>query len=142
MFLIWWAAGLVVSLLIGGWATRKSLGWIRKKIKKRAEIIDKISKDDYKRFFGHEYFSPWITGTFERLFFTILVAFNVSGTATAMIVWISVKMAVDWLAVLKDGKEEWQRQIAFSTLLGSMISLFFALIGGLICRFGIFGIKN
>ena len=137
MFLIWWAAGLVVSLLIGGWATRKSLNCIRKRIKQKAEEIDEISNDRYKELFGLEYFSPWITGTIERLFFTILVAFNVYGTATAMIVWIGLKIGADWLIVLQYEKKAWQRQIAFSALLGSMISLFFALIGGLIFGKGV-----
>jgi hypothetical protein len=50
MFLIWWAAGLVVSLLIGGWATRKSLNCIRKRIKQKAEEIEEISNDRYKEF--------------------------------------------------------------------------------------------
>lgn len=139
MFLIWWSAGLVISLLIGGLATPKLLDCLRGKIKERAQEIDKICEDDYKKFFGLEYFSPWITGTIERLFFTILVGFNVSGTATAMIGWISVKMGVDWLLVLKgEGKAQaWQRQLAFSALLGSVISLIFALIGGLIFSKGV-----
>jgi len=137
MFLLWWAAGLFVSLVIGGLATSGLLDWIRKKIKEKAKAKDEICEDDYKKFFGHRYFSPWITGTIERLFFTILVAFNVSGTATAMIVWISVKMAVDWLIVIKDEREQWKRQMASSALLGSMISLFFALMGGLIFSKGV-----
>jgi hypothetical protein len=65
------------------------------------------------------------------------VAFNVYGTATAMIVWIGLKMGADWLIVLQGEKKAWQRQIAFSALLGSMISLFFALIGGLIFGKGV-----
>jgi hypothetical protein len=115
------------------------LYWIRGKIKEKAQEIDKICEDDYKKFFGLEYFSPWITGTIERLFFTILVGFNVSGTATAMIGWISVKMGVDWLLVLKDERKAkaWQRQLAFSALLGSIISLIFALIGGLMFSKGV-----
>lgn len=137
MFLLWGVAGLVVSLLLGEWLTRKSVDCIREKIKERAKEIDKICDDQYEASCGLPYFSPRITGTIERLFFTILVAFDVSGTATAMVVWISVKMATDWLVVLKDGKEAWQRQLAFSALLGSMISLFFALIGGLIFGKGV-----
>jgi hypothetical protein len=137
LWIIWWIVGLIFSLGLGGWLTPKSLNCIREKIKEKAKQIDKIGDDEYEEFVGLEYFSPQITGTIERLFFMILVAFNVSGTATAMVAWITVKMATDWLVVLKDGKESWQRKLAFSALLGSMISLFFALIGGLICRRGI-----
>jgi len=133
---LWWIGGLFVSLVIGQWLTRISLEWIRGKIKERAKEIDKIKDSNFDDFYGIGYFPPWVTGTIERLFFTILVAFNVSGTATAMMVWISVKMATNWLIVIKDEKEQWKRQMAFSALLGTMISLFFALIGGLMFHEG------
>jgi hypothetical protein len=137
MFLLWWALGLFVSLIIGQWLTRLSLEWIRGKIKEKAKQIDKIEDKDFEDFYGKEYFSPSVTGTIERLFFTVLVGFDVSGTATAMMVWTSAKMAANWLIVTKDEKEQWKRQMAFSGLLGTMISLFIALIGGLIFRKGI-----
>lgn len=129
--------GLAFSLILGAWLTPNFLRWIQWKIKEKAKEIEKIDEEEYKTFVGHEYFSPLITGTIERLFFTILVGFNVSGTATAMILWITVKMAADWLLVLKDGRKSWQRQLAFLALLGNMISLLFASIGGLIFRLGI-----
>ena len=136
MFFVWWIGGLFVSLVIGQWLTRISLAWIRGKIKDKAKQIDNICDKQFDDFYGIEYFSPSITGSIERLFFTILVAFDVSGTATAMMVWVSVKMAANWLIVIKDEKEQWKRQMAFSGLLGTMISLFIALIGGLIFHEG------
>jgi len=54
-----------------------------------------------------------------------------------MIAWMTVKMATNWLLVIKDEKVAWKRHVAFSALLGTMISLFIALIGGLICRYKI-----
>jgi hypothetical protein len=132
-----WIAGLFVSLVIGQLLTRISLGWIRGKIKENAKRKDSIKDKDFDDFYGKEYFSPSITGSIERLFFTILVGFDVSGTATAMMVWIGAKMAANWLIVIKDEQEQWKRQVAFTGLLGTMISLFIALIGGLICRYKI-----
>lgn len=137
MFLLWWMAGLFVSLVIGQLLTRISLEWIRGKIKEKAKQVDNIEDKDFEEFYGIEYFSPSVTGTIERLFFTILVGFNVSGTATAMIAWMTVKMATNWLLVIKDENVAWKRHVAFSALLGTMISLFIALIGGLIVRKGI-----
>jgi hypothetical protein len=64
------------------------------------------------------------------------VAFDAFGLAIALVVWIGVKVTTDWLAFLKGGKEPWQRQLPFSPLLGNMISLSFAFMGGLICRLG------
>jgi len=129
-------AGLVVSLVLGEWLTRKSVDYIREEMKERGNEIDIISDYQYKAFFGLLYFSSRITGTIERLVFTILVAFDAFGLAIALAVWIGVKVTTDWLAFLKDGKEAWQRQLPLSPLLGSMISLSFAFIRGLICRLG------
>ena len=100
--------------------------------------MEGMTEDEYEKFFGLPYIRPCVLGTIERLFFTIVVAFNVSGTATAMIGWIAVKMATDWQIIVKDDKDNrksWKRQLAMSGLLGSMISLFFALIGGLVLRY-------
>ena len=137
MCLLWWMTGLFFSLVIGGLVTPKVLDRLRDKIKNKAKQIDKIEEKDFDDFYGIEYFSRWVTGTIERLFFTILVGFNISGTATAMIVWITVKMSTNWLVVIKDDNKSWKRQLAFSALLGNMISLFFALIGGLILSKGV-----
>jgi len=136
MFLLWWAFGLFVSLAIGQWITKESLVRIRKKIKEKAKEINKIKDEDFDNFFGKPYFCPSITGYIERLFFTILVGFDVSGTATAMMVWAGSKMAADWLIVIRKEEVQWKRQVAFTGLLGTMISLLFALIGGLIFRQG------
>jgi hypothetical protein len=137
MFFLWWIGGLFFSLVIGQWLTKKSLLWIRGKIKENAKKIDKIKDEDFNDFYGKEYFSPAITGSIERLFFTLLVGFNISGTATAMMVWAGAKMAANWAIVIGGAQEQWKRQMAFTGLLGTMISLFFALIGGLIFGKGV-----
>jgi len=68
-----------------------------------------------------------VTGIIERVFFTVVVAFDVSGTATAMMGWIAIKMAAVW-------NVSQPRAATIFTALGGLMSMFFALTGGLICR--------
>ena len=107
------------------------------KIKENARRIDNVEDDEFESFSGNEYFLPRITGTLERLFFALLVGFDVSGTAIAMILWVAVKMTTEWFTVIQEQKEAWKGQIAFSALLGDVVSLLFALVGGLIFRWKI-----
>jgi len=134
MVLVWWGLGLTISIRLGAVVTPYILLMIRKNIvekaKARGEAIDKLYFEDLE-------LPGWVVGTVERLFFTMLVAFNISGTATAMIAWVTIKMLTDWHRILKPDAGLALRSLAFSALLGNMISLFFALIGGLICRRGI-----
>jgi hypothetical protein len=123
-------AGLVVSLVLGEWLTRKSVDDIREEMKERGNEIDIISDYQYKAFFGLPYFSSRITGTIERLVFTILVAFDAFGLAIALAVWIGVKVTTDWLAFLKDGERN-----ASGCVMGKHDFVSFASLG-LICRLG------
>lgn len=75
---------------------------------------------------------PWLTGAVERTFFTVLVGLEVAGTPTAMIGWLALKLATNW------NHPEWKdqpnaRTFALTALLGGLVSMFFALIGGMVC---------
>lgn len=74
------------------------------------------------------------TGTLERLFFTLLVAFETSGVPAVMVAWIIFKVAPDWDKLKKETTGEDQKGPAFTRLLGNVLSMLFALVGGLICR--------
>ena len=65
-------------------------------------------------------------------FFAVAVAVNLSGVATAMLVWITVKLVTSWN---RPGQKETirLRKGAYTALLGSLLSMLFALGGGLIC---------
>ena len=76
----------------------------------------------------------WFIGLTERTFFVILVAFELSAVAVAMIVWLTVKMLYNGNIFSDDKKNITVRSLAFSALLANLISMLFALIGGLICR--------
>ena len=79
----------------------------------------------------------WLVGLVERTFFTVLVAFNVSATALAILAWIALKMAFSWNMVWREKVSITLRSLAFSALLANLFSMLFALIGGLICRGGV-----
>ena len=76
---------------------------------------------------------PWVVGLIEGVFFTTAVAFEMSGVTVAMIAWIAAKMAANWGARKFEGIDNIQA-FRLSALLGSLASMGFALIGGLICR--------
>jgi hypothetical protein len=78
----------------------------------------------------------WLVGLVERTFFAVLVAFNVSATALAILTWIALKMAFSWNIVWREKGSITLRSLAFSALLANLFSMLFALIGGLICRGG------
>lgn len=113
-----WVTGLFVSLVIGSIVTRLFLHIVRKRI---GYVKPNYALVPY-----------WVLGLVEGVFFTVAVAFNLPGVVIAMIAWMVAKMAAHW----GSAESEVQPNIAavrFSALLGSMISLFFAMIGGLIC---------
>jgi len=130
-----WILGAVVALVLGNLWTVTFLKLIRNYIYrdtvKRKDTIVDIYIDRIA-------VPGWVVGSIERIFFAALVAFDISATAAAMVTWILVKMATDWHRILgkteEDAHKSGARALAFSSLLASMISLFFALIGGLICR--------
>jgi hypothetical protein len=75
--------------------------------------------------------SGWFTGLIERLFFTVAIAANLSGTLTGMILWTTVKYYI-FAAPQEDAdkkKHSW-----FVSALGSLGSMLIAIAGGIVCR--------
>ena len=112
--------GLSVSLVGGGLAAHVCLRMLRL-------TAEKDTKG--KRV------PPWVTGVVERLFFTCFAAFSFQAAPGAMITWIGLKMLTNWnrLSSPDAAENQKQRALAFSALLGGLVSMLFALIGGLIC---------
>ena len=114
-----WILGLlIVSLLLGGvttWGFLKLLRWYLG-----------ITKDESTE----KHVPPWLTGVIERLFFTCVIAFKLSGVAIAMIGWITLKMVTNWNRPSTD--KDQKTTGAFSALLAGLVSMLFAIIGGLI----------
>ena len=114
-----WPVGLLVSLVFGGIVTQYY-----------ARRVMKLIGDEVP---SYRLFIPLSIGVVENLFFTIGVAFNLSGVMIGMVAWMGAKMAAHW------GKESQEHQVSnivtvrFLVLVGTMLSLLFAMIGGLIC---------
>jgi hypothetical protein len=111
-----WIWGLMVSLVAGHIFTGMFIDWMRK----RYEV--ELPK------FREKFIPRWLTGFVERLFFTISVAYDFSGTIIAMVGWTTIKMYQKW------GRRE-SKSYSFSRMLGGLASMFFALIGGLIIKY-------
>jgi len=119
-----WAIGLAFSLVVGHiitWLFVKCLRrWLR-----APEPQPRLSP-------GSRGIPAWLTGVVERSFFTVLVGLQVAGVPTAMMAWLAVKLATNW------NHPDWQktrdlRTYAFSALLGGLVSMLFAFIGGFVC---------
>lgn len=119
MEILRWPVGLFVSLAIGAIVTQFYARRVRKLIGEE--------DPDYRLYI------PLTIGVVENLFFTIGVAFNLSGVVIGMVAWMGAKMAAHW------GKETLEQQVTnivavrYLVLVGTMVSLLFAMIGGLIC---------
>jgi len=122
-----WILGMFISLVVGSLATRLAhkLNWHFLQRNAEREKWDvpwnEISPNEIQ---------PIITGILERLLFTILFAFNFSGTSTAMVAWISLKMAIGWKRFT--GIDKWKRSLAFYAVINNLISFLFAISAALI----------
>jgi hypothetical protein len=122
--------GLFTSLVVGSWVT----AFFLRRVRRRLDRLRGLRGDSVPApWHGVQDVPPGLTGVIERLFFTVVVAFNVPGAVVAMIAWLAVKMATDWN---RPGTPTTAAG-AMSALLGGMVSMLFAVAGGLICS-GIF----
>lgn len=101
-------------------------------LKKQPEQTDQVQGDAIEKF-DLKFVPPALQGVIERLLFTIFVAFDLSATAAAMMAWLAVKM-VTYINRGDLPKHAITRQRAMTALLGGMVSMLFALVGGLLCR--------
>jgi len=142
-----WIVGLYFSLFLGGMVAGAFILFIRKRYIKKASVDDSVQKD-FESFFAKPGLEVEI-GYIERLFFTICVAFNLSGVVIGIIGWVTLKMFYIWypafetLNKLNDSEQVRKDKIrlysefAMSSVLGSIVSIIFALIAGLFCRYGL-----
>lgn len=114
------------SAFIGGVFISGFVGWLVTDLFFR--FVSRVWKIPHVPTDGLQRLPGWLTGVTERTFFFTLVGFGVSGTAPAMIAWIGIKMAANWNLYLDD-----RRRLAyrFRALLCGLVSLLFAVIGGL-----------
>ena len=114
-----WVTGLTIALVFGGLVTQYYA--------RRIKIL--VGEDDPE----YRISIPVSIGLVESLFFTLGVAFHLSGVMMAMIAWMGAKMAAHW------GDERQRKKVCnigevrFLMLTGTLTSMLFSIIGGLIC---------
>lgn len=114
-----WVFGLLVALFFGGIVTQFY-----------ARKVREIVGDEE----AHYRISiPISLGVAENLFFTMGVAFDLSGVMVAMVAWVGAKMAAHWGRDSQETRIKNIETVRFMVLMGTMISLMFSMIGGLIC---------
>jgi len=118
-----WLIGLFFSLVVGSIVTPLFLKGLRR-------WLGTLPKPRLSN--GSKEVPAWIIGVLERLFFTVLIGLDVSGAPTAMVGWLALKMATNWNHPAWKEKPD-MRAFALSALLGGLVSMFFALLGGLVC---------
>lgn len=126
----WWrlVVAFVVLPLLGGVATALWNSIARRSARESS------SPSDFKNGF--------LIGILERVFFVGLVGFGITGAGVAMIGWISAKMAAGWnpyresddpdAAAGNDQSFERVKNERMTGLVAGLISMLFALLGGLI----------
>ncbi len=112
-----WSVGLAVALVLGAMVT----AWFVSALRSYLHIPPSAGR----------VVPGWLMGLSERLFFTLVVAFDISGAAIAMMGWITLKLLPNWELYVTRGSAN--KPLALSSILGSLCSMLFALIGGLIC---------
>ncbi len=83
----------------------------------------------------------WMIGLTEGFIFTLLVGINGFGTAVAAVMagYISIKVTTGWVtrpddrASDNDNFTRWKARV-YSSLLGNLLSMSFAVLGGSICH--------
>jgi hypothetical protein len=118
-----WFVGLGFSIVIGHFAVDYGLRMLRRWLTGHETLAEHLTPEERG-------VPASLVGVIERLFFTVVVAYDVSGSVTAMVAWCAVKMATNWDT--KDAKM-WL-PFPGTSLLGSFASMLFALAGGLIIR--------
>ncbi|WP_126453446.1 hypothetical protein [Sulfuriflexus mobilis] len=117
--------GFSVSLIGGGIGA-----WLFLKLLRKWMRLTKEAEENS----GSRAVPSWITGVIERFFFTLLVHFQLPGVPAAMLIWLTLKMVTNWNSPLRKEADKNHTRLAFSALLAGLISLGFAVYGGLISR--------
>ncbi len=121
-----WTLGMAFSAIVGAFTTWAFVTLLRAYLSFAVNPLERGSRE-IKRI------PPALTGVLERLFFTAIVGLNLSGAAIAMIGWITVKMFPTWQRGGVEDQDDTPIRWAYASLLAGLVSMLFAMIGGLIC---------
>lgn len=126
--------GFGLSVGLGWLITSMTHEFLGHQARKRLERVDRGKPgvtDPDAALFGSQFL---LTGAIERTLFTLLIAYQVSGAAVAMMIWLGLKTALGWGEHLKTPQG---RSLALHGLFTGLVSLLFALVGGLFIRTGL-----
>jgi hypothetical protein len=128
-WLFGWSVGLIFALGVGGFFVWLFLKVLRSDLKLPDDNPDLKTRQ----------VPPWLTGLVERFFFTIAVALVMKALPviiTAMVTWLAVKMLANWNRPREETPELTARRArgAIAALLGGLLSMLFALVGGLLSQ--------
>ena len=124
-----WAEGLLFAIGVGHFCVKYPLDYLREKMG-----VNKPSRRaPIPTFNKQPSVPPPLTGSVERLFFTVLVGSSVDGYPTAMMAWLALKLASNWNHKDMEGKPG-ARALALTALLAGIVSMLFAVWGGFIVR--------
>ena len=151
-----WIIGLFVSLGVGHLVASILLVRLRMHFEgRKKEWIDFPTKIKERFYLGIDVYPPIdarkkgklvhpaIIGTVERLFITIITAYDLTGGVITMFGWIALKMIVSRPYSQGRAKELRNEKgfakaaalgFDYAGLIGNLTSMFFALIGGLLIR--------
>ncbi len=126
-----WLVGLLgVSLIVGSFVS--FLVWLA--LRRWFNVtVQRLKWQVPPQAVGRIPVQPILIGILERLFFTILIAFNIPAVAGGLVTWILVKMVSGWNR-FTGSDDLWRRMLAFNALINNIVSLLFAVIGGLIAN--------
>jgi len=114
-------AGFTISLGVAWYAVPWVLEWLREGLGERSARPG-------------EDLPGWKVGTLERAFFTVGVGAGLPTVLTAMMLWVAAKMAANWGSRPQEIQQI--EAMRLTALLGSLVSMLFALIGGGVVRMG------
>jgi hypothetical protein len=84
----------------------------------------------------------FLTGVWERLFFSLAAYFWMPGFVVAAIAWVGLKMLPGWTAHAgKSGGHGAPKMVAFSRLRTSFVSIALAVLIGVACRAAVFSMN-
>jgi len=120
--------GVIFGILVGGVVAELFVLALR-----RDTTVKRPGRPDYG---SGKRVDPRLTGLIERLFFLFVVAYGVNGAGTAMIGLIAAKMVANWntaeARLLGPYSPREILNFRFTALLGGLVAMLFAMLGGLI----------
>ena len=126
--LLRWTVGLVgVSWGLGALVTHNFVQALLRKVD--PTVIPLLQPGEELPLRKHMWLTRWLTGFIERTFFTVAIAASLPGITIAMVAWGALKGVAHW-----NNFEGKFRVYAYVGFLGTIVSMMFAMLGGLLAK--------